>query len=122
MVSAQYEGSSEYGFPRALSDWHASRMYEHEDIEPVSSKKKRLTAIGDSLEFPDDPMMIYMSRHAEEIFEPKRILDSGDWLVSYREPDQRFEYYKQGKGNIKWLSPAKNKIYLFISDNSFTTE
>ena len=50
-------------------------------------------------------MMIYMSRHAEEIFEPKRILDNGDWLKYYREPDQRFEYYKQGKGNIKWLSP-----------------
>ena len=74
------------------------------------------------MEFPDDRMMIYMSRHAEEIFEPKRILDGGDWLNSYREPDQRFEYYKQGKGNIKWLSPGKNKIYLFISDNSFTNE
>lgn len=81
-----------------------------------------MLAIGDENTFADDRMMIYMSRHAEEIFEPKKILDDGDWLVSYREPDQRFEYYKQGKGNIKWLSPAKNKIYLFISDNSFTKE
>ena len=110
-------------FSKALSDEHACRMMEHEDIDPVCSKKKRLLAIGDENEFPNDPMMIYMSRHAEEIFEPKRILDEGDWLNRYREPDQRFEYYKQGKGNIKWLSPGKNKIYLFISDSdSFSNE
>jgi len=29
-----------------------------------------------------------MTRFCEEIFEPKRILSSGDWLKSYREPDQ----------------------------------
>ena len=68
-------------------------------------------------------MATYMARYAEEIFEPKRIVDSGDWLKSYKEPDQRFEFYKQGKGNIKWLSPNKDKIYLFISDpKSFTDE
>jgi len=68
-------------------------------------------------------MATYMTRYCEEIFEPKRILDDGDWLARYREPDQRFEYYKQGKGNIQWLSPGKNKIYLFIADkNSFTRE
>ena len=62
-------------------------------------------AVGSEADFPHDPMSIYMTRHAEEIFEPKKIIDDGDWLNSYREPDQRFEYYKQGKGNIKWLSP-----------------
>ena len=125
MVSASayyYSEEDDNCFSRALSDEHACRMLEHEDIDPVCTKKKRKLAIGDENDFADDKMMIYMSRHAEEIFEPKRILDDGDWLNSYREPDQRFEYYKQGKGNIKWLSPCKNKIYLFISDNSFTNE
>ena len=71
-------------------------------------------------EFSYDPLTTYMSVHAEEVFEPKRILSKGDWLSKHREPDQRFEQYKQGKGHIVWLSPGKNMIYLFISDNSFT--
>ena len=67
-------------------------------------------------------MVTYMSKYAEQIFEPKRILDEGDWLRRHREPDQRFQYYKEGRGNIKWLSPSKNKIYLFIADKTFTRE
>ena len=63
-----------------------------------------------------------MTKYAEEIFEPKRITDNGDWLCTHREPDQRFDYYKQGKGNIKWLNHVKNKIYLFTCDDSFTNE
>lgn len=87
----------------------------------MASKKKRALAVGTVADFPQDPMAIYMTRYAEEIFEPKRILDDGDWLNSYKEPDQRFEYYKQGKGNIKWLSPCKDKVYLFIADHSSFT-
>ena len=87
MVSANYSDSEDSGFEKALSDEHACRMDEHESIKPITTRKKRALAIGDELEFPDDQMMIYMSRHAEEIFEPKRILDEGDWLKSYREPD-----------------------------------
>ena len=63
-----------------------------------------------------------MTKYAEEIFEPKRITDNGDWLCTHRESDQRFDYYKQGKGNIKWLNHVKNKIYLFTCDDSFTNE
>ena len=64
-----------------------------------------------------------MARFAEQVFEPKRILSDGDWLKSYREPDQRFDFYRQGKGNIKWVKPDKNRIYLFICDDkSFTDE
>ena len=95
-------------------------MEEHANIVPVVSEKQRLTAIGNVNEFRTDRVCTYMSKYAEQIFEPKRILTDGDWLKSYREPDQRFEYYKQGKGNIKWLSSTKNKIYLFIADKSFT--
>ena len=50
-------------------------------------------------------------------------MSDGDWLKSYREPDQRFDFYRQGKGNIKWVKPDKNRIYLFICDDkSFTDE
>ena len=65
-------------------------------------------------------MVTYMTKHAEEIFEPKRILTSGDWLKTQREPDQYYESYKQGKMNIKWVNATRNKIHLFACDNSFT--
>ena len=97
MVSASansYSKEDNNCFPRALSSEHAFRMLKHADIDPVCTKQKRKLAIGDEYDFAGDKMMIYMSRHAEEIFEPKRILDNGDWLKYYREPDQRFEYYK----------------------------
>ena len=116
--SSNYEDHGLVG--KALSEWHAYRMIEHEDIEPVMSKEARKLAVGDVNDFPEDAVCTYMTKYAEKIFEPKRILSSGDWLKRYREPDQRFCYYKQGKGNIKWLSPTKNKVYLFICDNSFT--
>ena len=38
-------------------------------------------------EFSHDPVTTYMSVHAEEVFEPKRILSKGDWLSKHREPD-----------------------------------
>ena len=98
-------------------------MEEHEEISTVMTKQARKLAIGNTKDFPEDAMCTYMSTYAEQIFEPKRILDDGDWLKTYREPDQRFDYYRQGKGNIKWLSATKNKIYLFIADeDSFTNE
>ena len=65
-------------------------------------------------------MITYMTKYAEEIFEPKRILSSGDWLKSQREGDQYYEHYKQGKGNIKWVDNTRNKIHLFACDDSFT--
>ena len=50
--------------------------------------------MGTEADFPEDAMVTYMTRHAEQIFEPKRVLESGDWLKRYNEPDQRFEFYK----------------------------
>ena len=112
---SEYDYNYEVG--KALSEEHAIRMYENSDIDPVTSKKQRTLAVGSVGDFPQDAMSIYMTKYAEEIFEPKKILDDGDWLNSYREPDQRFEYYKQGKGNIKWLGDRmKNKVHLFIAD------
>ena len=85
---------------KALSLEVATRMIEHADINTVMSKQGRIKAVGTIDDFPQDAMTMYMTKYAEEIFEPKRILDSGDWLKSYREPDQRFEFYKKGNGNI----------------------
>ena len=78
--------------------------------------------MGSERDFVDDRVCTYMTKYAEEIFEPKRILTDGDWLKTYREPDQRYEYYKRGNGNIKWLKEGKDKIYLFICDDSFTDD
>ena len=78
--------------------------------------------MGTESDFPDDRVVRYMTKYAEDIFEPKRILTNGDWLKTTREPDQRYEYYKRGNGNIKWLNATRNKIHLFIVDDSFTAE
>ena len=102
---------------------HAVRMVEHAGINPVASKAMRCKAVGLESDFVHDKMATYMTKYAEEIFEPKRILADGDWLREFREPDQRFEYYRNGNGNIQWIMPGKNKIYLFIADkSSFTSE
>lgn len=76
---------------------------KHATIKPVMTKQQRALAVGSERDFVDDRVATYMTKYAEDIFEPKRILTDGDWLKSYREPDQRFEYYKRGNGNIKWL-------------------
>jgi len=51
------------------------------------TKEERVRAIGEVNEFSNDIVATYMAKYAEEIFEPKRILDDGDWLVTHREPD-----------------------------------
>ena len=78
--------------------------------------------MGDELDFLEDPMMTYMTRFAEEIFEPKRILNDEDWLKKNREQDQTFESYKAGEGSIQWLTGKKNKIYLLFADPSALTD
>ena len=78
--------------------------------------------MGSTKDFPEDAMAKYLTKYAEQIFEPKRILSNGDWLNRNREPDQYFENYRQGHGNIKWLSPTANKIFLFVPDDSFEDE
>ena len=76
--------------------------------------------MGTVQDFPHDAMVTYMTKHTEDIFEPKRILHSGDWLKTQREPDQYYQSYKEGKLNIKWVNETRNKIHLFACDASFT--
>ena len=65
---------------KALSKEHYERMIAHANIVPVMNKEARKLAIGSVRDFPSDRMITYMSKHAEDIFEPKRVLTDGDWL------------------------------------------
>ena len=82
-----YDEEEEDWVGKALSEEHAAKMWDHKGIKPVMNKEGRLRAVGTVNDFPEDAMAIYMTKYAEEIFEPKRILDEGDWLESHREPD-----------------------------------
>lgn len=92
------------------------------NMPTVMRKQARVSAAGTTKDFPEDAMAKYMTKYAEQIFEPKRILSKDDWLNKNREPDQYFESYRQGHGNIKWLAPTANKIFLLAPDDSFSAE
>jgi len=77
--------NSEIG--RALSINHAKRMKAHRGKNTVMTKEQRIRAIGPMDEFSHDLVTTYMSHHAEEVFEPKRILSRDDWLSQHKEPD-----------------------------------
>ena len=91
------------------------------DKATVVDLKRRKEAVGKVRDFPRDHLITYLTENAEAIFEPKRILTNGDWLKSYREPDQYYEKYaNSNNGSHKWLQPNQNKLYLFMMDNKFT--
>ena len=86
----------------------------------VVDLNRRKEAVGKVRDFPNDRLITYLTENAEAIFEPKRILTNGDWLKSYREPDQFFDKYANcNNGSHKWIDPNKNKLYLFMMDNQF---
>ena len=62
-------------------------MKAHRGKNTVMTKEQRILAIGPMNEFSYDLVTTYMSKHSEEIFEPKRILSPEDWLSQHREPD-----------------------------------
>ena len=102
-----------------LSQWHQDRADRNAKINPFTPKEKRVQACGNDMEFPSDKTSIFMIRNAEKMFEPKKIIDNGDWLVSQREGHQMFDHYKRGLGNIKWINPRNNKVYLMLIDDTF---
>ena len=58
---------------------------------------------------------------AEKLFEPKTILDEGDWLMSHKEKGQTFDdYCKPGAKNP--VTPDRKKIYIFVIDKSITKD
>ena len=89
---------------------------------PLTNSKKRREAIGKITDFIDDDLITYLTKYAENIFEPKRILNNTDWLKSNKEGDQYFETYRLARGNVIWMSGTKNKIYLFAMDDTMSIE
>ena len=55
------------------------------------------------------------------MFEPKRILDEGDWLAVKKELGQTFEEFLKSptRNNI---TPKRSKIYLKITDPSISED
>jgi hypothetical protein len=45
-----------------------------------SMKEHRLVAVGSDKDFPKDKLLNFLTANAEQLFEPKKILDYGDWL------------------------------------------
>ena len=107
--------------------WNFDGQVRHRIYDPELRKKatvvdraKRKEAAGRTTDFRDDKLITYLTENAEEIFEPKRILSGGDWLKSFREPDQFYsKYAMSNNGSHKWISPGANKLYLFMMDNKF---
>lgn len=53
-----------------------------EDSDTIVTKNARAKAIGPPIK---DKIIDHFAQHAETLFIPKRIKDSGDWLVSHKE-------------------------------------
>ena len=64
------------------------RLIDDSDREkqPVVNIKRRKDALGKKSDFETDALLNSLALHADEIFEPKRILSDKDWLKSYKEP------------------------------------
>ena len=60
--------------------------------DEYTSKAERKRGLGDFSKVHDKCLKSMLTR-AEELFPPKRILSTGDWLVSHREPGQTFDKY-----------------------------
>ena len=90
------------------------------DNNRVVDLKKRKDAARKINDFPKDHLITNLTENAEKIFEPKRIGTIGDWLKSYKEPDQFYKKYAGSMNNsFKWIRPAQNKPYLFMVDDKF---
>jgi hypothetical protein len=63
-----------------------------------------------------------MTEKAETLFEPKRILTSGDWLVSHKEAKQSYDWYSKGNGGHKWIGGDRKTVYLFCIDDTITED
>ena len=66
--------------------------------------------------------MTFLADNAESLFEPKKIKDSGDWLLSQKEGRQSYKWYADGNGGHKWLGGERQTIYLFCIDDSITPD
>jgi hypothetical protein len=64
---------------------YSKRRNEVKVGDVFSMKEDRLVAVGPDSAFPKDKLLNFLTANAETLFEPKRILDSGDWLLRQKE-------------------------------------
>ena len=93
-LKLQKQKSERSEVDEAMVVWNFDGQVRHriwdEEIragKTIVDLKRRREAVGKVTDFQQDHVITYLTEHAEEIFEPKRILTGGDWLKSYREPD-----------------------------------
>ena len=83
-------------------------------------RQKRIEAIG-NIAGCKDKVLKGILMNAEKLFEPKRIIDSGDWLMSHKEPGQTYEDYQ--KPNAKnTVTKQRSKIYIFAIDPTISED
>jgi len=85
-----------------------------------SGLKYRVAAVG--VKIPGDDMINYLADHAEELFEPKRVIKSDDWLAENNEPGQTFKRYTQGGAGMNWVNPRNKTVYVMPIDESVSQE
>ncbi|CDW79333.1 archaemetzincin-2 isoform x1 [Stylonychia lemnae] len=92
----------------------ASQQRRPDVGEFICNKQQRLEAIGDFRQCKDKCLK-HILTNAEKLFQPKKIHQQGDWLISNKEKNQTFEsYQKPGVKNL--VTPQRNKIYIFVID------
>jgi len=87
--------------------------------KPVRSKAERTQAVNK--EDFNDPIIKYLTEEAENLFEPKRIYNGGDWLASHKEKGQTYGMY-QGSKYVNYVTPKKNTIYLFLLNDDISKD
>ena len=86
----------------------------------IVSKAERLVALGNTRAC-NDKCLQHILDNSEKLFMPKKIHESGDWLMSHKEKDQTFDKYDQtGVKNL--VTEQRNKIYIFVIDPSITPD
>ena len=79
-----------------------------------------MVAIGNT-KTCSDKCMKFILENSERLFMPKKIHESGDWLMSHKEKDQTFDKYDQtGVKNL--VTEQRSKIYIFVIDPSITPD
>ena len=90
-VGAQNESLLDAG---PLCEWVYDYGAKHQlvnknlkQLKPYANLKRRQTALGEITDFIKDKLITYLTENAENIFVPKRILTSNDWLATQKETD-----------------------------------
>ena len=67
-------------------------------------------------------MMHYLINNVEDLWTPKKIYSSNDWLVTQKETGQTPKRYAQGGPLINWMDKRCSTITLFLIDDTIDEE